>query len=312
MIVQLKFTQWRRICTAIALLVSINAAAFECAPWVYPAKETRAETADVVPYGSGLLWNIRHPSGANSYLFGTIHLSDPRILEFSTRVEEKIAETKNFAMEVLITPDTVRFSASRMFFSEGERLSEHLPAGLFERTANLLRKHGVGREAVDRVRPWAAYMTLAVPPNDAGVPLDLHLLNLAQSHGNILYGIETIEEQLGIFEGLSLPQQVSLLSESVCNYDENQSQIGKMISVYLAQNLQGLVEIGERYQTPINADLFDKLLTDRNLTMAERIKPWLADGGFFIAVGALHLPGPAGLLTILAEAGFEINRVNLN
>ena len=293
------------------LFASANAIGFDCTPWFYPQADHTPETRDTVKFAHGLLWEIKHSSGASSYLFGTIHLSDPRIIAFSKSVVARITEKPNFAMEVLISPETVRFSASRMFFSGEEKLSDHLPSGLYERTAKLLKQHGVSNELADSVRPWAAYMTLAVPPGDSGIPLDLYLLNLAQSQGNKLFGIETIEEQLGIFEALDLPQQVSLLSESVCNYKENQSQIGTMLSLYLAQDLRGLVEIGNKYQTPVNTSLFEKLLIDRNQTMAERIRPWMEDGGFFVAVGALHLPGRTGLLRTLESLGFEVSKVEI-
>ena len=313
MIVLHKLMSMRNTVVILVFLIgaSLDALGFDCAPWVYRDADQSSPTREEIKFAKGLLWNIKHPSGASSYLFGTIHLADPRIVALSRAVAERIAEKPNFAMEVLITPDTVRFSVSRMFFSNGEKLSEQLPSGLYDRTVTLLQQHGVSSALVDSVRPWAAYMTLAVPPSGNGLPLDLHLLNLAQSHGNQLFGVETIEEQLGIFEALDLQQQISLLSESVCNYQENQSQIGTMLSLYLAQDLGGLVEIGDKYQTPVNANLFQKLLIDRNRTMAERIKPWMQQGQFFVAVGALHLPGPTGLLRALENAGFEVSQVEL-
>ena len=289
------------------------ALAFDCTPWVYPEEsppKAKPDNEISARFAHGLLWEVTATSGVRSYLFGTIHLSDPRVLALATTVERKIVETQNFAMEVLITPATVRFSAARMFYPDEQRLSQILPPGLFAKTAALLDKHGVSREAADKLRPWAAYMTLAVPPADEGTPMDMYLLGIAERHGSNLHGIETIEEQLGIFEQLASPAQVSLLAESVCNYAENQAQIETMVSLYMEQNLRGLVALGERYQTPNNIELFEQLLFERNNTMAQRIKPWLTQGDFFIAVGALHLPGDSGLLQSLTRAGFTLRPVS--
>ena len=86
-------------------------------------------------------------------------------------------------------------------------------------------------------------MTLSVPPSDKSIPLDMHLLNLATTKGLSTFGIESIEEQLAIFEALETTDQVDLLTESICNYSENQAQIGVMLEFYLNQDLCRLVNI---------------------------------------------------------------------
>ena len=296
----------------LLVLAALPAASFDCAPWVYSEEnpavaELGAEAED--PFKRGLLWEVTSPGGLRSYLFGTIHLSDPRVLATAKIAEEKITETENFAMEVLITPQTANLSAARMFYADEVRLSEQLPAGLFDRATALLEKHGVAAHLADRLKPWAAYMTLAVPPADDGIPLDLYLLGIAKQNQNNLFGVETIDEQLEIFEQLKLSAQVSLLAEAVCNYAENQAQVESMVSLYGHQDLGGLVRMGERYQTPVNTELLERLLFERNGVMAERIKPWLQQGNFFVAVGALHLPGETGLLRTLAEQGFQLRPI---
>ena len=307
---RLKYTQ--SLAAIFLSCACLQVSAFNCLPWVYPddqlaEPDLHGELKDL--YATGLLWEIQSDSGARSYLFGTIHLSDPRVLAAASIAETKIAETENFAMEVLITPDAARLSAQRMFYADGQRLSAQLPPGLFEKTSQLLSNHGVTSDLADRLRPWAAYMTLAVPPANDGKPLDLHLLELAERHRSKLLGIETMEEQLGIFEQLQLSAQISLLTEAVCNYTENQAQVEAMVSLYVRQNLRGLLQMGERYQTPVNTELLERLLFERNKIMAERLKPWIEQGNFFIAVGALHLPGESGLLHSFANQGFELKPI---
>lgn len=299
----------------IGLLIAAlsgSAFAFDCTQWTYPQQPQSASenNASSARYNKGLLWEIRAPNGAISYLFGTIHLSDQRILQAAQFAESRLVEMNHFVMEVLVTPDTARFSVARMFHLDAQRLSQQVPPGLYEKTVDLLRAHGMGGDAVDKLKPWAAYMTLAVPPATGGIPLDLHLLGIASEHGKQLHGLESIEEQLGIFEQLELESQVSLLAEAVCNYAENQAQVETMISLYAEQNLGALIAIGEKYQTPVNTELLERLLFQRNETMGARMLPWLRAGGFFIAVGALHLPGDRGLLASLASEGFTVRAVD--
>ncbi|HEY7840695.1 MAG TPA: TraB/GumN family protein [Gammaproteobacteria bacterium] len=53
----------------------------------------------------------------------------------------------------------------------------------------------------------------------------------------------------------------------------------------------------------------DRLLTGRNRIMVERMLPLVESGDAFVAVGAMHLPGADGILALLRERGFTIERV---
>ena len=288
-----------------------QAQALDCKTWKYPRSVNAAENDDAAArYAKGLLWEIRGEMGQISYLFGTIHLSDPRVIAFSKFVEPYLSAVDKFAMEVLITAETPVLLAEKMFYSGDRELGDYLDAGVFNRTLSLLHNHGLDHYSASRLKPWAAYMTLSVPPSDKSVPLDMHLLNLANARGLSLAGVERIEEQLAIFEDLPIPDQVSLLTESICNYAENQAQIDVMLALYLNQDLGGFLSLGEQYRTPINEGLLARLLDGRNQTMTDRITPWLESGSYFIAVGALHLPGAEGILWRLKEKGYQVRAID--
>jgi uncharacterized protein len=60
-------------------------------------------------------------------------------------------------------------------------------------------------------------------------------------------------------------------------------------------------------RTAIEDDVYR--VAERNLRMVERMTDRLAEGGAFVAVGALHLPGERGILNLLAGRGYRISRV---
>jgi uncharacterized protein YbaP (TraB family) len=53
----------------------------------------------------------------------------------------------------------------------------------------------------------------------------------------------------------------------------------------------------------------EKLLVERNEKMQAVAEPLLDKGGVFIAVGALHLPGDKGLVTLLRDAGYTVSPI---
>ena len=48
------------------------------------------------------------------------------------------------------------------------------------------------------------------------------------------------------------------------------------------------------------------MVVERNKTMIKSAKPIIDQGNAFIAVGALHLPGPDGLIELLRKAGYTV------
>jgi uncharacterized protein YbaP (TraB family) len=56
--------------------------------------------------------------------------------------------------------------------------------------------------------------------------------------------------------------------------------------------------------------LVKRLIDDRNKVMVERMATLLTQGNAFIAVGAAHLPGEAGILHLLELRGYRISRIH--
>jgi uncharacterized protein YbaP (TraB family) len=52
-----------------------------------------------------------------------------------------------------------------------------------------------------------------------------------------------------------------------------------------------------------------RLNDDRNRRMVRRMIPYLEQGNSFIAVGALHLAGPRGILALLRKNGYTTESV---
>jgi uncharacterized protein YbaP (TraB family) len=53
----------------------------------------------------------------------------------------------------------------------------------------------------------------------------------------------------------------------------------------------------------------EALVSGRNRVMRDRLAPILAEGGAFVAVGALHLSGEDGLVELLRRDGYAVMRV---
>ncbi len=295
----------RFACGAIAFLLSTAAAAFVC-PELTP--DTR--TVDPGGFPAGLLWRVEAPDGAENYVFGTIHISDPRVARLSSAVTTALDRSAHFMMEVMFDAGTVAQMSRAMYFQNGQSLSQRLPQELYKRVVDLLARHQVSGAAADRLKPWAAYTTLSLPPDQHAPPLDLMLMNAARAAGKTLSGLETLDEQIAVFADLSEPKQVELLTQTACHYERFQAEVDEMIAYYETGDLAGMMRMAARYESPLQERFMDLLLRQRNHRMVERMRDGLAQGGLFIAIGALHLPGAEGVLNLLEAEGYRLTRVN--
>lgn len=126
------------------------------------------------------------------------------------------------------------------------------------------------------------------------------------------YGLETMDEQLQVFDGLPIQDQVQLLREALKYQSHNAEQMDQLMKAYLNRDLAALAAVSDQYQSRAGSaydKLMDRLLAKRNHRMLERMQPRLIEGSAFIAVGALHLPGREGLLTLLENNGYRVSPI---
>lgn len=269
------------------------------------------QAGTLLDYSDAVLWKISSDGRKPSYIFGTIHVSDPKITTLPIVVREKLDNTSVFAMEALPDPEEVERFSRMMFFNDGTTLKDFLDQDLLNRTNIILSKYNLSPLSVPLLKPWAAFLIMNYPAEE-GMPLDLQLLAIARENGAELHGLETLTEQGNIFSSFDLDTQIRLLLDTVCNYDILISDFEIMKSLYLARDLNALYSFSNKYsfsQEKIYQDLVKKILTDRNKIMADRMQSILARGDAFIAIGALHLPGSDGVLSLLGSRGYRISPV---
>lgn len=263
-------------------------------------------------HAKGLLWRIEGAGPQPSYLFGTIHSSDPRVLRLAPPVLAAFDGAASFTMELIADAASFAHMAEAMFFADGRTLREVLGPELYEQARRAMDGRGLPTEGMERKKPWAVILALSAPHQEAGLFLDLRLQLRAALQQKPTYALETMQEQLAVFNDMPLADQVALLEETLRWQRRTEAQHRELLEAYLAADLARLMEIA-LHRTPQSdrayAAMLERLLTQRNHRMAERMQPRLKEGNAFIAVGAGHLPGVHGLLHLLEQSGYRVTRV---
>jgi uncharacterized protein YbaP (TraB family) len=271
-------------------------------------------------FDKGLLWRIERDGLSPSYLFGTIHVTDERVLDVPEPVTSALGESDTAVFELLITPDMQAELARHMLFKDGTRLSSLTGEQLFATTSDVARGYGLIPTVLEMVKPWALVALFSSPPEEtlrqsAGEPvLDAWLQDEARRQGMTLIALEEPDEQIAALDGMDIDEQIALLRATVENKVEVDRTFSETLQFYLDRDLAGLERLmHENPESGFDAELLEtfnqRLILSRNDTMAERLLPVMENGSVFVAVGALHLPGANGLLQQLADAGYTVTVV---
>jgi uncharacterized protein YbaP (TraB family) len=153
-------------------------------------------------------------------------------------------------------------------------------------------------------------MTLSVPPPETGLFMDFSLSLRASGSGVKVIGLETLDQQLAFLEGMDLEQQLRMLDHAIEEVHKVRDLHDQMLERYLANDLVALqrqaMDQLEDLDDDVRVTFVREGIEARNRRMLENMLPQLTQGGAFIAVGALHLPGDAGLLALLRQAGYAL------
>jgi uncharacterized protein YbaP (TraB family) len=263
-------------------------------------------------FDHGLLWRIERAGVASSYLFGTMHSDHPAVVVLPEPVQHALRSADAVTLEVNLDTEALLTLSRALLIQDGSTLKGLLGEALFDRAVAAMAGHGINAAMVLRMKPWAVAVNLLTPPRRDGLVLDQVLYRRALAEQKPVDGLESVDEQVALFDSMSLDDQIALLQETLDYLPEIEQMLVDLRQAWLRRDLARLVAISEATPsgatTRFAADFNQRVIVERNHRMFERMQPRLRKGGYFIAVGALHLPGKDGLLKLLSGRGYRLTR----
>jgi len=268
--------------------------------------------ASEVPFGQGLLFRLEQPGVMPSHLFGTMHSDQPEVVRLAEPVSTAFDGSGTLALEMEMGAETMMAAMTAMVYSDGRELREVIGDGLYKRAVEAVALRGMPEMAIRHYKPWAVLTILSMPPPTTGQFLDLVLYQSALTQGKPVVGLETAQEQIAVFEGFSEAEQVAMLKETLDTQHRLDQMFEELTAAYLQRDLAGLMALNDQYgpaDPGLEGRVQEQLIDRRNRLMVQRMLPLLKKGRAFIAVGALHLPGEGGILSLLSAQGYRVTRV---
>jgi uncharacterized protein YbaP (TraB family) len=215
-----------------------------------------------------------------------------------------------FAMELVPDQPTLTRLLDMMHYQDGTTLVSRIGSDRYARLLEAAGGYHLGPEQMSTMKVWAAMMTLSIPPPENGLFMDLSLALQAAGGGLKVVGLETLDEQLSFLENMPEDQQLLLLDQALDEFDNLYGFYDDLIEAYIKSDLQHLSAQADaqfkELPNAVEAYFSSQGIDARNLRMRDRLVSELAGAKVFAAVGALHLPGELGLITLLRGEGYAV------
>ena len=293
------------------LLHTFALAAALCLGACGESEAERLGLADSQP--SPLFYEIRGAEGeVEGWLFGTIHALPDGVEWRTPNMDEVIAEADLLLVEVAELEDRSATSAifSNLATTPGSgplppRVDPEL-RGILE---EMLALSDFEEDHFDAVEDWAAAIMIS-RISAVGDPRSSVDRALVRAFGTReVRGFETIEGQLGVFDGLAPEDQRALLEGTILEWHHARADRGQLMRSWFYGHPAAL-ERSARTGILADPELREALLVGRNRDWMPLLLETLEGPDEpLVAVGTAHLVGPDGLVAMLEERGYTLVRL---
>jgi uncharacterized protein len=264
------------------------------------------------------VWAI-HGDHNTVYLAGSVHLLKADDSRLPPAFDRAYNGSKAIVMELAIDKVDPMAAASWMMehgmLKDGTTLRATIGEERYRRVTAEAERLGVPIEAADMLQPWALglqllemqYMQLGFDPQQG---VEQQLQHKAQADGKPISGLETMDEQLGVLEGMSSSDQAKFLDMIVTEMRDVESETQSVVTAWRTGDAAKLSALlSDEYKS--FPTLYRLLVSERNKRWVPQIEKLLhGNQDYFVVVGALHLVGDGGLLDLMRRDGFKAESVN--
>ncbi len=298
-------------------IVIASAAAFslQACTSVSESDVAAAPVAEASVRGGPALWKVADED-TTVYLFGTVHALPDGVDWYNEPIATALGSANELVTEIPVAAmddaSSQQMVAMKAMLPADQSLRTVLGEDNREQYEAALGSLGLPPAAFDRFEPWFAGMTLSVLPlMQSGWTPDSGVEKIVEKSAPTTAkrsAFETVDYQIGIFDGLPEESQIDFLMYAAENIEQIVPMMDRMVAEWLEGDADDLATLmNEGLSDPA---LADALLYDRNANWAQWIDTRMdAPGTVFVAVGAGHLAGEKSVQDYLETRGFTVTRV---
>mgnify|MGYP000052715766 CR=1 FL=1 len=282
-------------------------------------------------FAAGLVFSLMLPSAsadtsvwrvsngeATLYLAGTVHLLRESDYPLPPEYDQAYREADALVFEVdLDAMEDLSIQArllAEMTYNDGRTLREVLNQEAYQALEAYASEVGMPMALMQTFKPGMIVATMQIfefqKMGFTPEGVDAHFNVRANEDGKPVLGLETLEEQIAFLASMGEGNESEFMLSSLRDLEGIEESMEGMISAWRSGDtelLESMFVTEMREQAP---QVYETLLRSRNLNWVPPLIEMLGDEDIeFVLVGAAHLVGEDGLLTLLGQEGYVIEQL---
>jgi uncharacterized protein YbaP (TraB family) len=263
------------------------------------------------------LWKVQSNS-ATVYVLGSVHALKREMYPLPGKIEDAFSKSEVLVVEANINEmslEGVMGMLEGAMYPGNEGLENHLSKETYELAKERLDRFGMPIEFFHKSKPWfLGLMITALEMQRLGFDpeygIDNYFLKKAAGVKRIME-LESVTYQMNLLSTLSEGDQESFLLYTLRDLDILSREMDRLTNAWSRGDTEAMETIVLRgaQDDPRIVPIYEKLIYERNSTMASRIEGFLKTGGrYFVVVGAGHLVGKKGIIELLKKKGYSVEQ----
>jgi uncharacterized protein len=263
---------------------------------------------------SSLLWEITgNDLKQPSYLFGTVHIICKEDFFFPETVREKFSNAGSVFLELdMDDPMMIMKMMQLLQLPKGQTIKQLFGDSAFKEFDEKYKKiTGSSAMMFNTFKPFMLMSmltekSLSCPAKES---YEQTFIALAAKQKKDIKGLESIEDQVAVFDAIPDSTEITNLKNMVMNFDKGVDEFKKLVALYKTQDVDSMYRFTN--QSPELMEAEDELLVKRNSKWIPVMKTNMQKSSCFFAVGAAHLGGDIGVIALLRKQGYNVKPIKL-
>ncbi|WP_152267652.1 TraB/GumN family protein [Agriterribacter humi] len=260
---------------------------------------------------NALLWEISgNDLGSASYLYGTMHMICAEDFIIGEQLKEKFKASQKVYLEVDMDDPAMNMKMMQLSMLQGKKLSDIFSDSDYHKLNIFFRDTiGMPLTLLNTMKPFILFSILTQKslPCSEQESYELRFIEMAKAQSKEVLGLETIEEQMKIFDDMPDSLQVQMVMRFVDEFQVQKKEFAKMAAAYKQEDLDAIYQ--HIMSSPDIAGSEEVLLFNRNKRWIPIMEKAMQKEKVFFAVGAGHLGGPEGVINLLREEGYTVKGI---
>jgi len=259
---------------------------------------------------NALLWQVSgNGLTSPSYIYGTIHMICKEDFLFSSTLKEKFAASKSLYLEIDMDDPSMMMKMAMLSIMKDHTLKDIMSTNDYnELSAYVKDSLGMPMMIFNKLKPMTLmsllYTKILSCPSES---YEQQLMEMSKQQKKEINGLEKIEDQMAVFDKIPDSVEAQMILEMIRKMPEQRVQFAEMVTSYKTENL---AKLGEEINNSEEWKGYeDIMLVNRNQNWIPVMSAAMKTGSQLFAVGAGHLPGKDGVITLLRKAGYKVEPI---